>query len=694
MTSTSEQARVLCAEWVTTTTAADTTPALCWAHRPADTINITYCELRQSVLHVVHALQAVKSWHGVSAVAVLIDEGPALVTAMLATLVAGGTVVPLDPRQPPARLKRMTEHADIAVVLATVAAPPQALDAVMEQGRTLLYLDIQLMPFCARAGSQDQQGLSAKATNRPDRGQSESQVACEQIPSHIFFTSGTTGDPKGVVGTRDGLHCFALAQAERYGITVASRMFVASASTFDPALGDIVTAMAVGATLCLAPRDRMVAELAACLQLTKATHVCSTPAIWLTMEHKGPANFPSLRTVTLGGERMPWALVKQWAAGAVRLFNTYGVTECTVYQTAYELTAEGLQDESASSYLGQPFPDVTCLVLDENLQLVPAGVEGELCLGGRQLCRGYIYPDPTGRFTALPSDRKEMRLFRTGDRVVQTSRGLRLLGRQDFQVKLNGQRVDFAEIEAVLEQSPMVARACVFVARLSSQQLVAFVELKAAHTHVESVVVALQLRLATWLPAYMIPRQILFVSPLPLTSSGKVRTAVFPDCSPSGCLWLFVFGCVFVFCINFRADSRSALQIDRAGLQERASVSAVAQPTSAQPDELSPFQEKVAYEWRRTLGVPAVGLADNFFDLGGDSLSALRICRRLCVTLLGMDADEYDPHAVSVGLAHPFLSFFSFFLYPPSSPTHTNEKRKGDLEGILCCEYLIAALFL
>ncbi|KAJ1529025.1 hypothetical protein HK405_002454, partial [Cladochytrium tenue] len=165
--------------------------------------------------------------------------------------------------------------------------------------------------------------------------------ADDDAESHVFFTSGSTGRPKGCSATRGNLTAFCAARNEAHVVGSGAVVFVASPHTFDPALGDALAALAAGATVASARRSATFAALGKCLSSTLATHVCATPAAFGTLGDGGwgPDELPALRVVALGGEPMPAAVAARWA-GRVRLLNTYGVTECCVYQTVAEVAVD------------------------------------------------------------------------------------------------------------------------------------------------------------------------------------------------------------------------------------------------------------------------------------------------------------------------------------------------------------------
>jgi len=282
---------------------------------------LTYAELRQQQDAVARALLEQGVGPG-ELVADFCDDGPGLVLAILGVLRAGATVVPLDPTQPRARLAALLEDCRPALTLCTeegraglasrlsgLCGPPLvALEDLVEAGRAL-----------------------DRSLDSCWQGATLSEL------SHVIYTSGSTGAPKGVACERRALLAYARGKIARHRIGARSRVLLCSAHTWDPCLGDIVSTLLAGGTLCAAPRGQLVHDLAATVNALQATHLCATPSL-LALLAASPAQLPSLERVALGGEPLTRELARPWAA-ACSLCNTYGVTEAAVYQTLYEMPA-------------------------------------------------------------------------------------------------------------------------------------------------------------------------------------------------------------------------------------------------------------------------------------------------------------------------------------------------------------------
>ncbi|KAL6064296.1 putative peptide synthase SimD6, variant 2 [Balamuthia mandrillaris] len=469
-------------------------------------------------------------------VVVLLEEGPMLPVTELAILLAKMVIVPLDgsdPRlpfvlqdvNPTAILTKDEEHS--AKVLAfleqsaaatvplshTIGNEVQPAEAPREskQGRVaslppyrVLSIEALLAGYASGEGEAEEE--AAATSTGAERAEEETDEEANML-SHIVFTSGSTGRPKGCIISRRALAVYCAAKNEAHQVTQESVCFVASPHTFDPSLGDFFATWWEGGTLALAPRSLIFTCLGGCLATTRASHVQTTPSLFRTLRQRtasgdgrgdtaleyGPAQLPWLQVVALGGEPMPSRMVQRWAPH-VMLLNTYGVTECCVYQAFAVLSSASMDGRT----LTRPLRGTTLFLMslqeeEEKAKeggknepkglssLVPerSGQQGELWIGGLQVGQGYLNrPELTQqRFLEHPLYGK---CFRTGDIAIALPEGgWRLLGRYDAQVKLAGQRVELGEIEEVLLSvaSPSLVQAVAVVltrSQFGTKQLVAW----------------------------------------------------------------------------------------------------------------------------------------------------------------------------------------------------------------------------
>ncbi|WP_026061893.1 non-ribosomal peptide synthetase, partial [Rhodococcus rhodochrous] len=399
--------------------------------------------------------------------------------------------------------------------------------------------------------------------------------------AYVIYTSGSTGKPKGVAVTHRGLAGLVRETVELYGVTEESKLLHICSPSFDPTVLDWTLAGSTGAELVVTPPSIYGgAELRALIERTGVTHTVITPAVLGSVD---PSGLDALRVVNVGGDVSTADLVSRWAPGR-RFYNAYGPTETTIVST------RALLEPSGPITIGRPVAGVHALVLDSRLRPVPAGVAGELYLAGDVLARGYHRrPALTAdRFVANPFGANGTRMYRTGDIVRWDGQGrIEFAGRADFQVKVRGYRIELGEIDAALLTHPLVAFSTTVGHEMPSGQtaLVAYV-----HGDEQIDPAELADHVGRSLPSYMVPSQIIVLDEVPLNPVGKLDRRALPE--PD----------LGISYREFRA------------------------PTT-------PIEETVANVFAEVLGVQGVGLDDDFFELGGNSLLATQVVSRLGVAL-------------------------------------------------------------
>ncbi len=494
------------------------------------------------------------------AVGIAIERSPEMLVALLGVLKAGGVCVPLDPSYPEERRSYILADAGAKVVLDLNVVT--AVAAVPESGDSPLEIDLD-------AGNL----------------------------AYLIYTSGSTGRPKGVMVRHGSLSGYVAAFRDEHRLGPEDRVLQFASISFDTSAEEIYSCLTSGAALVLRD-DSMLASTPDFLRVCgeQGVSVLDLPtAYWHEMVSRlaaEPAALPeSLRLIVLGGERaLPERLAAWHRLGheGVRLINTYGPTETTIVATRCELPP-GLAIRGEVP-IGRPVAGARAYVVDPFLELAPAGVPGELCVGGSGLARGYLgRPDLTAeRFVPDPwAAGPGARLYRTGDLVrLLPSDDLEFLGRVDDQVKIRGFRVELREIEAALGLHPGVSEAVVAAREdvPGDRRLAAYVVLRDPAAAVSELRAFLKERL----PDYMVPSAFVTLEALPLTATGKVDRRALP--APGGA-------------------------------RPERGADFVAPRTAA--------EETVAAIWREVLGLGQVGTTDNFFELGGHSLLLPQVMHRL-----------------------------------------------------------------
>ncbi len=532
---------------------------------------ITYGELQARVNGIAHALRALDVG-AETRVALLADRSADAVLGVLGILAAGGAYVPLDPGSPDERLRFMLDDCGARAMLV-----PPALRERAERLRP----NVPVLAIDAIAPSD--------AAPAP--------VAGDRHAAYVIYTSGSTGQPKGVVIEHRGAVNLTLGFMRRHQFE-GQRLLMIPPLIFDASVGDVFPALASGATLVLhpAPTELGPSELERYCRDQGVTAIDAPAPLWRrwsegwALHKRAEPLLPNLRLMMIGGESVPMEQVRRFASvtgGRVALCNHYGPTEASVCATMLA-TRDGAELATLELPIGRPLPGVRLYVVDEAMQLLPRGAVGELCIGGVGVARGYLGRDDLSAEKFLPdpfADHDDARLYRTGDLARWNADGtLQFLGRRDHQTKLRGFRIELGEIEAALAAHPDV-RANVAIVREDrpgDRRLVAYVVADASLD-----VTRLRDHLASRLPEAMIPAAIVRLDALPLTHNGKV--------------------------------DRRALPVPSAQAEAPRVYRAPATPT----------EHAVTTVWRDVLAREDIGVDDDFFALGGDSLSTLPLVFKL-----------------------------------------------------------------
>lgn len=567
--------------------------------------DLTYARLEELSSLLAAWLQAQGAGRG-SVVALRLFKSRWAVVAMLAVVKAGGAFVSIDPTHPPDRQRRIVDDAGATM---TLMAQELASDAPTWPTASLVVSEASV------------QGLLSQALARPRPVEDHVQPG---DAAYIVHTSGSTGSPKGIVVEHAALCTGVAEQARAMGIVPGSRVLQFAAYTFDVSVGDVFTALTRGACLCVPSESGRREDLAGVMAEMRVSHACLTSTVAGLLD---PAEVPTLRTLTLGGEPVSRHNLVRWA-DRVELNNIYGPAECTVWCFVQRCVRADDNESKigfgigARGWVAHP---------DDSERLMPVGAVGELLVEGPLLARGYLNsPDKTAAsFISAPAWLRSFgperglgpergRLYRTGDLVHYDAAdgALVFVGRKDTQVKLRGQRIELGEIEyhlllsmegpnevAVDVVQPPTGGGSVLAAFISVGDA-AFIDEPGSGTisaEVKSrlVRVARQVRprMAAFLPTYMIPAIFVPVPAMPLTVSGKTdRRRLRQICSDMS--WSELLS----------MSSEPAQGADGVAVKTRA-------------------QEQMAEEWAKLLGVAADGIrpGDGFIALGGDSLKAIHL---------------------------------------------------------------------
>jgi amino acid adenylation domain-containing protein len=530
---------------------------------------LTYAELNAQANQVAHQLRRCGVGPEIP-VGILMERSLDLIVGLLGILKSGGAYVPLDDNYPNERILQILQLAKTPIVVT----------------QSSLHANLTGFRGCIISLDQDEKQLAAQSEQNPVH-----QTKPENL-AYVMFTSGSTGQPKGIAVPHSALVHYVRAATDIYGLKSTDRVLQFASICFDTSIEEIFPCLCVGATLVVRTTEMLdtVAQFWQCTSEWGITLLSLPTAFWHELaraaEHRSGPLPARLRMVVIGGEKARADQLDLWRqqfGQSVQLLNTYGPTETTVVATACDITAPF----TGEIPIGRPIPNVQVYLLDAYGQLVPAGVTGEMYIGGAGVARGYLHDaDRTeARFVDDPfSGAPGARLYRTGDLARWLPDGnLEFMGRGDQQVKIRGFRIELGEIETVLESHPQVGAAAIVVREDSPGDVRLFAYVtphRATRTNERD----LRQFLSTRLPHYMIPYGFVFIDVLPRTPGGKIDRRKLPD--PPG---------------------------DTVG------------PRLVVDEPRDDSEIRLKAHWERVLGKTPISVCDNFFDLGGHSLLAIRL---------------------------------------------------------------------
>jgi amino acid adenylation domain-containing protein len=538
--------------------------------------SLTYQDLNEKANQLAQYLLALPIQPG-AFIGLCMDRSMEMVVGLLAIFKAGAAYVPLDPSYPASRLEYMLNDSAVNIILTSTAL-------ALELNKNNQYKTICLdeVAVTKKIAQQSKHNIDKAVAN----------LSANTL-AYIIYTSGSTGKPKGTLIRHTGLYNLALAQIDMFAVKPNSRVLQFASISFDAAISECAMALCAGAALVIIKKEvtQSAEKLNAIVKEAVITHVTLPPVLLPLMNLQ---DWKSVETLAVAGEACPQIQADKWSLGR-RFINAYGPTETTV------CASMGLYRPSeAVLHIGNPINNTQLYVVNDFNQLQPIGVAGELLVGGVGLAVGYLNQPELNAAKFVYNDFPDIgvtRVYKTGDLVRWLDDGnIEFLGRIDHQIKIRGFRVELGEIENCLLQHPIVAEVVVIArgADIHNKTLAAYIvkkshspldslEEKNVQEHIESIFQHLHAHL----PDYMVPGSVTFLPRIPLTPNGKV---------------------------------------DRKALPEP-DVSTTKQYEYVEPQ--TDLERLFCHVWQNILSVPRVGITDNFFQLGGNSILVIHIVAEL-----------------------------------------------------------------
>ena len=544
-----------------------------------ENIEITYSELNHKAAQIAGRLRHMGVSPG-DMVGVSVDRSIDMMTALLGILKSGAAYVPMDPAFPKGRLDYMVQNAEPKII---ITQEDLAADLPIE-GRGVLLMD------------KEKKGIYQEPV--PDFS---TDYDPESL-AYVIFTSGSTGNPKGVKLPHRAVVNFLLSMKESPGIFSDDTVLAVTTLSFDIHVLELFLPLVSGAAVLLAGRKEAMDSfiLKEKLRLNPVTIIQATPATFKILIEAGWQGAENLK-ILCGGEPMTPDLAEKLLDCGNELWNMYGPTETTVWSTILRITTP-----NPPVLIGRPIANTLLYILDENRKPVPTGVIGELCIGGKGVAQGYLNrPELTEKYFVLNpfnEDGADL-IYNTGDLARYHANGMvECLGRSDFQVKVNGFRIELEEIEAALCRHKSIRDAVTTVHELKTgtQHIVAYLILVDGKDLDPEGIRCFLLEI---LPHYMIPTFFVTLESFPLTPNKKVDRKALPD--------------------------PDTVQETHTGKYEA---------------PYTPEQEALCNVYASVLGLRKVGIHDNFFELGGDSLLTIQVIDQLHRAGLRLTVEQFFQH--------------------------------------------------
>ncbi|MGD9007815.1 MAG: amino acid adenylation domain-containing protein [Desulfobacteraceae bacterium] len=543
-------------------------------------IQLTYRELNARANQLARHLKPLGVGPDVL-VGICVERSVEMIVGLMGILKAGGAYVPLDPNYPQKRLALMIEDAGLSILLTTT-----------ELSKNFAVDDLSVISLDC-----DDDAITGLYDDNPIANATAEDLA------YVLFTSGSTGTPKGVKITHvnvlallDGFETVAPTEST---INTGHEAILCGTSVcpynFDVSVWEFFSMLCYGGTLHILTQEISgdPNHLADYFVQNNVTNAYIPPALVVDLVEifESKQNSLPLKRMLVGVEPIKQGTLQRYRdlSAHLHIINDYGPTEATICATFYNFQNATQVDRRTP--IGIAVPGYSVYLVDQNTQPVPIGVTGEIVIGGPGLARGYLNRPEMTKEKFIPNpyfENPHSRLYKTGDMARMLADGnIEYIGRRDNQVKFRGFRVELGEIEAALIQHDVVSQAVVMLLedQLGNSQLAAYV---VSDQNDQSIGDSLKKSLKAKLPAYMIPSVIIFLDAFPLTPNGKVDRRALPEPDPAGCFTLE----------NYAAPGTN-------------------------------MEKELALIWAEILGIPRVGIQDNFFDMGGHSLLAIRLTQRI-----------------------------------------------------------------
>lgn len=608
---------------------------------------MTYAELNQSASQLAYHINKMQIG-AEDCIAVCLEPSPYVLIALLGILKAGAVYVPIDPSYPQARINQILEIIKPALVL----SEQYLMDRLKLEGPSFLYLD-----------------------NLPPQNESFSCIPQANQTAYIFFTSGSEGAPKGVMATHANISHYTQVAIERYRMNFSTVMPTIARFSFSISLFELLCPLLSGGTVVILDRAHVLDMSKMAETLSKVTMFHAGPSFlknfFLYIQNKGNdfSSFDGVQHASSGGDMVPpelLELMKKVFPNA-EVFVIYGSTEIACMGCTFQVPRDQCL---MKTYVGHPFPKTKIRIIDKLFNEVPQGMEGEVCFTGEGITKGYLHKPELTKDKFIIMD--GLRYYRMGDlgRINETGE-LELLGREDFQIKIRGMRVELSSVEYILRKAPGVRDGVVVGLDLGNsgeKTLIAYVVFADSNPR---DIKAINAYVSHHLPDYMVPSGYVELTELPLNLNMKLDRKALHD--PRGLILL-----------------RQGGELIRA------------------PE--SPTQIGIANLMQKILATNKVGLDDNFFDLGGHSVAAIELMIKVeetfgvslksmdvlreTVEVLARDVDKLLGQEIynsqPTKLATTSLTNIESFYFGPNDDLYgVFHRPKGDIEkAVLICNPL------